>query len=177
MAGYGDDTGFHNWLSANGYTLPGGAPSPDVLRQRGSAWLDSIYGPRFKGTPADGVSQERAWPRTGAVVYGETISDDIVPLAVINASYLAAWSEASDEGSLSGGVTSSTGQIKREKVGPLETEYFSAKDTMKSDGPYDPLATPAGAPIILAIDQLLKPYLVLADFGAGIWSVGPTSDC
>lgn len=72
MAGYGDDEGFATWLAENGYTLPDGAPLPVVLRQRGSAYLDATYGPRFVGVPTD-PEQEREWPRTGATIFGTAL--------------------------------------------------------------------------------------------------------
>lgn len=174
MAGYGSDGDFQTWLSDNGYTLPAGAPSEAVLRQRGSVYVDATYGPRFRGKPTGGYAQERQWPRTGAVVNGETIPDDVVPLAVIHASFMAAWQEASEPGSLSA-IASASDTIKREKVGPLETEYQDAS-RMQEGKPYDPLAPSATTPILTAIDGLLKPFLVLADFGIGVWSIGPGCD-
>lgn len=69
MAGYGDDAGFEAWLTENGYTLPGGAPSGEVLRNRGAGYIDGVYGARFSGIPTGGLAQERAWPRAGA--YGD----------------------------------------------------------------------------------------------------------
>ena len=66
MAGYGDDDGFQAFLTANGYTLPDGAPAAAVLRQRGSVYVDGTYSLRFSGSPTGGAAQEREWPRTGA---------------------------------------------------------------------------------------------------------------
>ena len=66
MAGYGDDSGLAAYLAAQGYVLPEGAATLAVLRQRGSDYLDGLYGAQFRGVPTDGVTQERAWPRTGA---------------------------------------------------------------------------------------------------------------
>lgn len=173
MAGYSDDSAFSDWLSENGYTLPGGAPTSAVLRQRGSVYVDTTYGPRFRGTPTDGVTQERAWPRSGATVHGDAIDDDVVPLAVIHASFMAAWQEANDPGSLAA-VASAAGIIRREKVDVIEQEYFDPARAM-GNAPYDPLAPSANTPILTEIDGLLKPYLVLADRGVGIWSIGKTS--
>lgn len=170
MAGYGTDQGFTDWLAGRGYTLPGTAPSEAVLRQRGSDYVDAVYGPRFWGTPTGGVSQERAWPRKNAEVYGEVVPDTDIPQAIITASYLAAWQEASEPGSLSV-IASATDTIRREKVGPLETEYQGAS-RMQEGKPYDPLAPSANTPILTEIDGLLKPFLVLGDYGVGIWSIG-----
>lgn len=123
MAGYGDDTAFEAWLVENGHTLPGTAPDPAVLRQRGSAYIDSVYGARFTGSPTGGLDQERAWPRTGATAWGTAILDSVVPSAVIRASYSAAWHEANNPGSLAA-AASSAGAVKRKKVDVIEIEYF-----------------------------------------------------
>lgn len=162
MAGYGDDSGFSAWLSENGYALPEGAPSPAVLRNRGSQYIDAVYGSRFLGTVVDPV-QERQWPREGAIVNGKLIPSDVVPPAVINASYQAALQEANEPGSLSVVGTSSSA-IKREKVGPLETEY----QTATNDG------TAAGiTPLISIVDGMIAPFLRDESLiRVGIWSVG-----
>src|SRR6478736_4815982 len=129
MAGYGDDAGFNAWLAARGYTLPVGAPAPTVLRQIGSDYIDGTYGARFSGYPTGGVTQERAWPRTNAVTTsGQTIAPDVIPLAVVNASYAAAYQQAIAPGSLTV-VTTQEGAIKREKVGQLEVEYAGASSS------------------------------------------------
>ena len=162
MAGYGDDTGFAAWLAENGYALPVDAPSPAVLRNRGSQYIDAVYGSRFSGRVAD-FDQERAWPRTGAVANGAAIPADTVPKAVIFASYFAAMEEANNPGSLQ--VTgSSASMVKREKVGPLEVEYQGAA----SDG------TASGiTPLISIVDGMLAPFLCDDSLSClGIWSVG-----
>jgi hypothetical protein len=154
MAAYGDDTGFQAWLTANGFTLPDGAPSVAVLRNRGSAYIDGTYGSRFSGQPTGSFDQERAWPRTGATAYGIGISDDVIPAAVINASYAAAWQEASAPGSLS--VTGSAATaVKREKVeGAVEVEYQAANGAWTAD---------SLAPVLTVVEGLLRPFLATAE--------------
>jgi len=164
MAGYGDDAGFTAWLADNGYSLPADPtpPSAAVLRNRGSNYIDAVYGARFLGSVVD-ASQERQWPREGAIVNGKLLPSDVVPAAVINASYQAAYQEAVSPGSLSVvGSVSST--VKREKVGQLEVEYQSAQ----SDG------TAAGiTPLISIVDGMLAPYLRCEDLVyLGIMSIG-----
>lgn len=162
MAGYGDDAGFAAWMAENGYVLPGDAPSPAILRNRGSQYIDAVYGSRFVGRVAD-YDQERAWPRTGAIVNGARLPSDAVPKAVIFASYFAALEEANNPGSLQ--VTgSSASMVKREKVGPLEVEYQS----VANDG------TAVGiTPLISIVDGMLAPFLCDDTLmGLGIWSVG-----
>lgn len=124
MAGYGTDEGFNTWLTENGYELPDDAPAPAVLRQRGSTFIDALYGSRFTGQPTQGALQERAWPRVCAYAYGAPIASDVIPDAVVRASYHAALVETSSTGgSLS---ISIPGSIKRDKVGDVETEYADA---------------------------------------------------
>ncbi|WP_422366406.1 DnaT-like ssDNA-binding protein [Pelagibius sp.] len=168
---YGTDQGFTDWLAARGYTLPGDAPSGAVLRQLGSDYVDSTYGPRFRGQPTAGYTQAEAWPRTGATAHGGAIPDDVVPVAVEQASYYAAWQEASSPGSLSA-VQSQAGLVKQERVeGAVSVTYQDVQQ--ESTVPYDPLKPDASTPILTKVDGMLKPYLVLADFGVGAWTVGP----
>jgi hypothetical protein len=167
MAGYGDDAGFTDWLAENGHTLPVGTPSSAVLRQRGSVYLDGLYGSpladrRFSGVPTNGVTQDRAWPRTGAKAFGAVIDDDLVPIGIINASYAAAYYEATSPGGLSV-IATDAGTVKREKVGPIETEYFGG-----SDG-----ALAASTPMLLTVDGLVAPFLVPGSTsGPYVWAIG-----
>ena len=148
MAGYGDDTAFATWRTDNGYGAIAGALSATVLRQRGSAYVDGVYGLRFPGSPTGGYAQERAWPRTGATAYGADIPSTAVPAAVVEASYLAALQEDASPGSLSVVVTAAA-QVKREKVGPIETEYQATSGD----------AVISSTPLLSAIEGLLAPLL------------------
>ncbi|GGE18212.1 hypothetical protein GCM10011390_41730 [Aureimonas endophytica] len=161
MAGYGSDAGFQAWLTGNGYSLPNGAPSPAVLRQRGSDYVDATYGARFAGLPV-AFDQDRAWPRVGAFMGSLSIPSDLVPKAVEIASYAAAFQEASTPGSLAA-VGAPGAAVKREKVGPLEVEYQDAI----LDGTASSIT-----PLISSVDGLLAPLLRPATAGLGIWSVG-----
>lgn len=163
MAGYGTDQGFADWLAVNGYELPPGALAPAVLRQRGSAYIDGLYGARFLGLPTDPLSQERAWPRTGATVHRTAIPSDTIPAAVINASYAAAYHEALNPGGLAVAVTPAQ-QVKREKVDVLEVEYFAGSGDAVADA----------TPILTAVEGLLAPVLAqpLSTTPVGIWSIG-----
>lgn len=151
MAGYGTDEGFTAWLTANGYTLPVTAPSKAVLREKGSAYIDGTYGPRFSGVPTGGFEQERAWPRTGAYAYGQEIGPGVVPDAVVNAAYAAAWQEANEPGSLSA-VGSAATAVKREKVeGAVEVEYQAQSG---------PVTAESLSPVLTAVEGLLRPFLI-----------------
>ncbi|MGU3575645.1 DnaT-like ssDNA-binding protein [Brucellaceae bacterium C25G] len=147
MAGYGTDEQFTQWLLDNGYTLPDDAPSPAVLRQRGSQYIDAVYGDRFIGRVAS-FDQERAWPRIGASLRGTAIPTEVVPQAVIYASFIAAYEDATNPGSLSV-VGSVSGAVTREKVGELEVQYAGPQ----SDGAL------SLTPLISTVDGMLAPYL------------------
>src|SRR5690348_10363784 len=106
---YGTDQGLNDWLAAQGYTVPDTAPSLAVLRARGSAYVDG-YEAFWTGTRTGGVIQEEAWPRTGARLNCVTaIPDDVIPPAVISASYRAAYLDAVTPGILVG-ATAAPGQ-------------------------------------------------------------------
>lgn len=148
MAGYGDDAGFTSWLAENGYVLPAGAPDKAVLRQRGSTYIDGTYGERFPGLPTGGLEQERAWPRTGATIYGSALASDLIPQRVVEASYFAAYFEATAPGSLAV-VMDPAKRVKRQKLGPIEREFFEQGDGVPS----------SFAPVSSIIEGLLAPLL------------------
>lgn len=155
MAGYGDDTAFADWLTDNGFSLPVGAPTPAALRQRGSVHVDAHD---FPGVPTGGFAQERAWPRTGAEAYGETIPADTIPSAIVQASYAAGYFEAVNSGALTTN-SSLDPQVKRKKervegVVEEETEYFAATGATDE----------TGAVVVPMVEALLKPFLGCPDF-------------
>lgn len=124
MAGYGEDTDLTAWLTANGLSLPVGAPSLAVLRQRGSAYVDGTYGPRLGcSVPTGGIDQERAWPRTGHVVNGIAIAPDAIPAKWVDASYRAAYLIATNP-AFGSATVNPMQRVKRQKVGPIEREFF-----------------------------------------------------
>ena len=149
MAGYGTDEGLTAWLAANGYTMPEGAPQPAILRQRGSSYVDGLYGPRFSGYPTGGFEQERAFPRTCATfaTYGTQIPTDLIPRAVIEASYAAAYYEATNPDGLSAAVTAA-GAVKREKVDVIEVEYFQGSGS----------AVENATVVLSSVEGLLAPF-------------------
>lgn len=167
MAAYGSDVEFNAWLVSAGLSLPSGSPTPAVLRERGSFYIDAVYGPRFKGRPTEPFTQELAWPRTGAVVFGHSIPPDMIPDAVVKASYRAAYLEATTPGGFGGGSFDPQRRLRRQKVNNLEREFFSPNSIDVND-PYtlfvlDPF-----------IAGLLAPYLCdQVNELLGIWAVGP----
>jgi hypothetical protein len=155
MAGYGDNPGFEAYAAAAGYTTPVGYTQPQVTaaRQRGSMFIDR-YERYFAGTRTGGYQQERAWGRTGAsTYYGEAIPTGEIPVAIVNASYEAAFLELTNPGSLSPVVTGSA-TVKREKIGQLEVEYAASSSTSIAD------LVAMATPVVTTIEGLLWPFLI-----------------
>ncbi|MDL2397456.1 DnaT-like ssDNA-binding protein [Rhizobium mayense] len=118
---------------------------------RGSQVVDGLYEPRFPGFRASGYDQALSWPRRAATTAnGEAIPEDVVPLPITYAAYEAAAAELAEPGRLSPIVTA-TQIVKREKVGPLETEYIAA-------GSLDDTIA-AARPILTILDGLLYAFL------------------
>lgn len=168
MAGYGSDAGLTAWLTDNGYTVTP-PPSLAVLRERGSAYIDTVYGSRFKGRALAGYAQERAWPRVEVVVDGWPVATDEIPQAIVNASYRAAYLEFLQPGFGSGIIDPNARTTKKEKVeGVGEREYFappviSVTDPDRVLGAVDSI-----------IDGMVRPFLddAAESTGLGIWAVG-----
>ena len=154
MAGYGDDTGFAAWLADAGLSLPVGAPLPAVLRQRGSDYLDATYGARLQcSAPTGGFDQERAWPRTGHLIYGAAVDPAAIPAAWVQASYRAAYRDAVAPGWATSSRDPSR-MTKREKADVVEREFFEPGDTKGA----------SGANIDAMIEGLIGPFLC-GDYG------------
>lgn len=128
MAGYGTDQGFTEYLAAHGLVLPDDAPLPATLRAIGSAYVDNAYEHRLQCSHrTGGFDQLLAWPRTGQSVNGQDVPSDLIPQAWINASYRAAFLQASQAGWATGGRDPSR-VTKREKVDTIEREFFASGD-------------------------------------------------
>ncbi|WP_426126315.1 DnaT-like ssDNA-binding protein [Pararhizobium sp. PWRC1-1] len=155
MAGYGDNEGFTAYAEAAGYVIPDGTEETAITaaRQRGSLVIDR-YERFFSGTRTGGYQQERAWGRKGAsTYYGEAIPTGEIPVAIVNASYEAAFLELTNPGSLSPVVTGSS-TVKREKIGQLEVEYAASSSTSIAD------LVAMATPVVTTIEGLLWPFLV-----------------
>ena len=156
MAGYGDDTGFAAWLADAGLTVPA-TPTPAVLRQRGSDYLDATYAARLQcSAPTGGFDQERAWPRTGHMIYGAEIGDTAIPATWVQASYRAAYREAVTPGWATSSRDPSR-MTKREKADVVEREFFEPGET----------AGASGANIDAMIEGLIGPFLC-GEYSSGL---------
>jgi hypothetical protein len=119
-------------------------------------WIDGIYGEQFAGIKTDGFTQDREWPRTGAVTNTDPpylFTDTQIPDRVINAAYEAAWRHGNNPGCLE--VDYTPGKYKSVSVdGALSVQYREID----------------GADIqiqIAAIDRLLWPLLD-CKYGGGL---------
>lgn len=166
MEGYGDDTAFAAWLSANGLALPSGGPSQAILRLRGASYVDGTYGPRLVcSTPTGGIDQARSWPRTGHVVGSIAIPPDAIPAKWVEASYRAAYLIATNP-AFGSATVNPMQRVKRQKVGPLEEEYF--------DGGNAGIGIGGLVDIDAEIDGLVSGLLCPDIDGAfaGLWAIG-----
>ena len=137
----GSDVGFQAWMDARGHVLPADAPTLAILRQRATDYIDAVYGPRLVGD--------------------QTV--DPLLTALETATYVAAWHEANNPGSLSVSATAS-GALKRKKVDVIEKEYFEGSGDAVAD-----------ATVRLSlIEGLLAPYLLplSAVAGPNLWAIG-----
>lgn len=162
MSGYGTDEAFADWLTSNGFTLPQGAPSPAILRQRGSDYLDATYAGRLTcSSPSGGFEQERAWPRSGHVAGSQAFPSDVIPAAWVRASYRAAWLEANTPGWTTASIDPNR-RTKREKADVLEREFFAPSET----GTRESLGN-----VDSVIDGMVAPLLCI-DGSLGLWAIG-----
>lgn len=163
MVAYGTDEGLAAWLEAQGHELPADAPSAAVLRARGSSYVDG-YEAYWTGNRTGGAMQEQAWPRSGATLNCTVaVPSDVIPPAVVTATYRAAWLEASAPGVLVGSATTPGSRVKRQKVDSIEREFFDDGTRGVGGGP---------SFIDSQIDGLLGQFICDAKDGAFLWSVG-----
>lgn len=158
MAGYLDIEAMQEYWAEQGYVVSG---SPDEAKlngawNRGASVIDR-YEIHFSGVRSDGYEQPHAWGRNGACTYyGQAIPDGVVPSAIANASFEAAWLEYGKPGILSPVVTGSS-MAKRKKVGQLEIEYASS--TSSDIDELVRLATPVVTVIEGLLWQFMRPVL------------------
>jgi len=129
----------------------------DTLEMRGAADTQVMAFPRFVGTRAT-ETQALAWPRVSAGYPSTALPDRLVE-ATIELAYIYAQQMTADATLDVLNPDPSLRNIKREKVGPLETEYFTA------------LAVDATAPDRLPpiVQRLLTPLLRA---WVGVWGSG-----
>lgn len=160
---YGTDEGFEAWLETMGYELPTDAPDVAVLRARGSLYVDG-YEKFWTGNRSGGVMQEDAWPRTGATVNcTQAVPDDVIPPAVVTASYRAAWLEGETPGILRGSAGTSGSRIRSQQVDVIKREFFDDGKVEIGGGP---------SFIDSQIDGLLSQFICDDTGAAFLWNLG-----
>lgn len=164
-----DGTGLSN---SNAYTDNAGADVYHADRPNAAAWAlltnqdellvaatdflkdESLF--PWRGTKKTHV-QALAWPRTGAQErHGPAIPDNEVPARVANATAELAFILSTT--TLHPVITRSSGDVRKERVDVIETEYFSSK--FRTNNPEDYTA------IVTSVMGLLYPLLrsVSTDF-------------
>lgn len=121
--------------------------------RRASAVLSMAY--PWAGMRSHGRSQALAWPRAGVVDregYGILATE--IPVEIVSACAEIALRELVSPGAMSPDVVPSE-LVKREKIGPMETEY--ANTTVGAD---------AHRPVLIAVRDLVAPFLSVSS-GAG----------
>lgn len=137
---------FIAYAAARGVTVAD-ADATDVFAFNAMDYLRMIEGKgRLKGTRAY-VDQNLPFPRVG-IVYGDDVEPYSIPQGIKDAQ-LQLMLEAKNGIALTPSQSNEQ-QVSREKVGPLETEYFSAA------------AYSATLPLV---DALLGPFLNQLGFG------------
>lgn len=113
------------WATARGYAYTSYTDTQiEQAARRGTAYVDFTFEPRFSGYRVGLREQSLAYPRYGSAdVAGNEIASDDMPVEYINAVSEAIWRELVTPFTLTSDVDAGGGVIKREKVGPLETEY------------------------------------------------------
>lgn len=115
---------FTTYAAAHGYVTASYDNDDDIdpAIRRASAYLNAFT---WKGYKLNGRDQTMSWPRTGVLDLEDlTVPDDEVPREVQQACAEAAWYELT-VGALSPSLVL-TDRVKREKIGPIETEYADA---------------------------------------------------
>lgn len=152
-------TAYATVIEATAYTSARGlTPAPDdEALLRASEYIDARYRDRFSGRKTGGRTQDKEWPRTGAVdAYGDAIPSNEIPEEVKHATIEAAVRSMANPASLAPDVVPGTIVKKAEVDGAVSVEYFG------SGNPADML------PVYSVIDGILEPVLVPMYSGVGI---------
>lgn len=131
---YVDAAYAHAYAEARGLSLPSDDAALFPLLVRGFDYVESQRA-RYKGRRTyPGGTQ---WPRTGVEIDDEEISPTAIPEELKKAQVRVAIEIANgtDE------APTITAQVKREKIGPMETEYETGTE----------------GPVMMAVDALLAP--------------------
>lgn len=132
-----------SYCADRGLSLPTDDTEAEQALVRGCDYVDT-YRDRFQGYTTYGNDQELQFPRTGVYIDGWQQDVDAIPAELVAAQILAAVEIGAGTDLMPTGTPS---PVKRERVGPLETEY----ETSGGRGSIKPQAT--------AVEALLRPLL------------------
>lgn len=133
MTIYGSNEGFQEYFESRGQDIPGTWDDTYIAAALlvASEWVDGVYGPQFSGYKTGGYNQEREWPRAAAYanVYPcYNFANTDIPDRVVNATYEAAFRQATTPGSLS--VDYVPGKYKSVSVdGAISVDYAQFSST------------------------------------------------
>lgn len=128
------------YAEARGRTLPIDDETVEAYAIRAMDYLES-FRDRYKGSKAiDG--QGLQWPRTDVVIDNVAFAEDAIPIELQNAHSQLTIDVASGVELFP--VRTSLQNVRRKKVGPLETEWFEGGGV---------------SPILTALSAYLKPLL------------------
>lgn len=154
---YGTPTGYKAYADARGWSYAG--IDDTTITQalvRTTGYIDGAYRGRFQGWKTGLRAQTLEWPRSAAWdVQLLPIPSDEIPVEIANATYEGAKRELASPGSLAPDIEPGGGQLKREKIGPLEFEYTRDGST---------------AATFVAIDQALGSLIVMRSAYVGVAS-------
>ena len=154
---YSTDTG-RDWSSLT---------DPEQAMYRAFLQMGVRYRQHWKGTRVE-LGQATDWPREDVKIDGDDFDDDEVPAEAGLAQIEVLWLMQTDVSPVGATVSEQAGNVKRKKVGPLETEYFAGSSVSET----------SGVPILPYVDALLAPYLKSAPSGVHMIEarVGLTDD-
>lgn len=115
---------YRTWATARGLSLPPETPEGDLSIEQAAIKVTDYLEIEFcyQGEQVED-DQSLSWPRVGVVLKGKDFAEDEIPKNLVTASYYlinAVLNGAELMPNVSGNATD---YIKKEKVGPIETEY------------------------------------------------------
>lgn len=140
---YVDVDGLKAYAAKRGLTIPADDAAIEILLVKAMDYLET-YETRWKGCRVS-ADQPLAWPRRGVRIEGYSYPADAIPKQLKAGQCVLAVAAASLD--LLPSVDPSAANVKRDKVGPLETEFFGPNDGIYSQ------------PVITAADTAMAALL------------------
>lgn len=131
MTHYGSILAYKAYADARGVSYDGKTDAEITQALvRASSYIDGAYRSSFPGYKTGRRDQALEWPRSDATdASGYPLAYDAVPIEIENATYEGTIRELASPGSLAPDVAAGGGQVKRERIDVIDTEYFSNGST------------------------------------------------